>query len=146
MLYCTEWLKLDNPCDSSLLLAFWIHLLIYWGYSFKVQDDQVHPLPKFLFISWCCYTSGSNWNHMFEAKSKHWLKCILLVVLSLLRMKVMIFMLLKLYRHKSYKAIGASLVAQSVKGLPAMQETWVRFLGREDPLEKEMATHSSTLA
>ena len=39
-----------------------------------------------------------------------------------------------------------SLVAQMVKRLPAMWETWVRFLGREDPLEKEMATHSSTLA
>ena len=34
------------------------------------------------------------------------------------------------------------LIAQSVKNLPAMQETWVRFLGQEDPLEKEMATHS----
>ena len=33
-----------------------------------------------------------------------------------------------------------------VKHLPAMQETWVRSLGWEDPLEKEMATHSSTLA
>ena len=40
----------------------------------------------------------------------------------------------------------ASLVAQMVKSLPAMQETWVRSLGREDPLEKEMATHSSILA
>ena len=40
----------------------------------------------------------------------------------------------------------ASLIAQSVKSLPAMQETRVRFLGREDHLEKEMATHSSTLA
>ena len=40
----------------------------------------------------------------------------------------------------------ASLVAQTVKRLPAVQETWVRPLGREDPLEKEMATHSSTLA
>ena len=39
-----------------------------------------------------------------------------------------------------------SLVAQRVKHLPAMQETWVRFLGQEDPLEKEMATHSSSLA
>ena len=39
----------------------------------------------------------------------------------------------------------ASLVAQTVKRLPAVQETWVRSLGREDPLEKEMATHSSTL-
>ena len=40
----------------------------------------------------------------------------------------------------------ASLVAQLVKNLPAMQETLVRFLGREDPLEKEMATHSGILA
>ena len=37
---------------------------------------------------------------------------------------------------------NASLVAQSVKNMPAMQETWVRSLGWEDPLEKEMATHS----
>ena len=40
----------------------------------------------------------------------------------------------------------ASLVAQRVKCLPTMQETQVRSLGREDPLEKGMATHSSTLA
>ena len=40
----------------------------------------------------------------------------------------------------------ASLVAQSVKHLPTMRETQVRSLGQEDPLEKEMATHSSTLA
>ena len=38
------------------------------------------------------------------------------------------------------------LVAQSVKNLPAMQETWVQFLGWEDPLKKEMAIHSSILA
>ena len=37
-------------------------------------------------------------------------------------------------------------MAQMVKHLPAMQETRVRFLGQEDPLEKEMAIHSSTLA
>ena len=40
----------------------------------------------------------------------------------------------------------ASLVAQRLKRLPLMRETWVRSLGQEDPLEKEMATHSSTLA
>ena len=39
-----------------------------------------------------------------------------------------------------------SLVAQLVKNLPAMQETWIRSLGWEDPLEKGMATHSSILA
>ena len=42
--------------------------------------------------------------------------------------------------------IWASLVAQLVKNLPVMQETWVQSLGWEDPLEKGKATHSSILA
>ena len=41
---------------------------------------------------------------------------------------------------------GTSLVAQSVKNLSTVQETWVQSLGQEDPLEKDMATHSSILA
>ena len=41
---------------------------------------------------------------------------------------------------------NVSLIAQLVKNLPAMQETWFQFLGREDPLEKEMAIYSSILA
>ena len=40
----------------------------------------------------------------------------------------------------------SELVAQRLKRLPTMRETWVRSLGRADPLEKEMATHSSILA
>ena len=40
----------------------------------------------------------------------------------------------------------SSLVAQAVKNQPAMLKIWVRFLGCEDPLDKEMATHSSILA
>ena len=44
------------------------------------------------------------------------------------------------------EAYGTSMVAQMVKNLPAMQETWFRSLGWEDPLEKGMATHSSVLA
>ena len=40
----------------------------------------------------------------------------------------------------------ASLLAQSMKNLPAMQQTWVRLLGQEDTLEKEMVTHFSILA
>ena len=47
--------------------------------------------------------------------------------------------------HKNPTIEVTSLVAQMVKCLPAMQETRVRSLGWEDPLEKEMATHSSTL-
>ena len=45
-----------------------------------------------------------------------------------------------------FASMWTSLVAQTVLHLPAMQETWVRSLGWEVPLEKEMATHSSTLA
>ena len=41
--------------------------------------------------------------------------------------------------------LGAPLVAQRLKHLPPMRQTWIRSLGREDPLEKEMATHSSIL-
>ena len=54
--------------------------------------------------------------------------------------------------HVSFQIIvfsrfmGASFVAQLVKNLPAVQETWVPSLGWEDPLEKGMATHSSFLA
>ena len=44
------------------------------------------------------------------------------------------------------RATFTFLVAQMVRNLPAMQETQVQSLGQEDPLEKEMATHSSTLA
>ena len=44
---------------------------------------------------------------------------------------------------KSIIIVGASLIAQSVKNLPAMQETQVQFLGREDPLEEGRATHTA---
>ena len=45
-----------------------------------------------------------------------------------------------------YVSIWASLVAQTVKNLPAKCETWVQFLGWEEALEKRTATHSSVLA
>ena len=46
-----------------------------------------------------------------------------------------------LFNMLSRLVIWASLVAQRLKHLPGMQETWVRSLGQEDPLEKEIATH-----
>ena len=49
-------------------------------------------------------------------------------------------------RYQTVLKLKASLVVQKVKPLPTMRETWVRSLGGKDPLEKEMATHSSTLA
>ena len=50
------------------------------------------------------------------------------------------------FKSISLSVAMASLVAQLVKNLLAMQETWVRFLGLEDPLEEEMVTHFSILA
>ena len=47
---------------------------------------------------------------------------------------------------KNHLPSSTSLVAQMVKHLPTMRETWVQSLGQEDVLEKEMATHSSILA
>ena len=46
----------------------------------------------------------------------------------------------------TFRSLRASLIAQLVKNLPAIQETPVQFLGQEDPLEKGKATHSSILA
>ena len=57
-------------------------------------------------------------------------------------------MILDPYKKESYDKVKsiASLMAQRLKRLPTMRKTWVRPLGWEDPLEKEMATHSSILA
>ena len=48
--------------------------------------------------------------------------------------------------YVSVKLIRASLVAQKIKNLLAVQETWIQYLGWDDPLEKEIATHSSVPA
>ena len=55
-------------------------------------------------------------------------------------------MTVTIYRYLKIPSTRVSLVAQMVKNLPAVQETWVRSLGWEDPLEKGRATHSSILA
>ena len=49
-------------------------------------------------------------------------------------------------KNGDYEVKRVSLMAQMIKNLPAMQETQVRSLGQEDPLEKEMAIHSSPIA
>ena len=69
---------------------------------------------------------------------------LILIMLSEIKNKKE-YMLIRFYLHKTLEK-WASLVAQRLKHLPGMQETWVRSLGWEDPLEKEMATHSSILA
>ena len=66
-------------------------------------------------------------------------------------MKEVIDQLVKIKQNKFFPTEGfhfceRCLMAQTVKNLPAMQETWVRSLGGKDSLEKGMATHSSILA
>ena len=65
--------------------------------------------------------------------------------LHILKLIYYLIIYLFIFGHTGTLA-GSSLVAQMVKHLPAMWETRIRFLGREDPLEKEMAIHSSTFA
>ena len=70
---------------------------------------------------------------------------LMLHILVVLMIKVLLIIAnikLLLYGHVSW----ASLVAQLVKNLPAMQETWIRSLGWGEPLEKGKATHSMILA
>ena len=54
----------------------------------------------------------------------------------------LLFFFIKVYFYSLFKSFSA----QRLKRLPAIWETWVRSLGQEDPLEKDMATHSSILA
>ena len=94
---------------------------------------------------------------IISAKTCTWMCIVILIFFS-------VFILIKIIRAHSFKSeivlhglllkttlpitcsSDTSLVAQKVKNRPAMQETWVWSLGWEDPLEKEMATHSSVLA
>ena len=95
-------------------------------------------------------SSGDAWDNR---KRGDFLWCGILrwgVVLSLISrppsVPFLLTELLLLLTHSVDITLWASLVAQMVKCLPTMRETRVQSLGQEDPLEKEMATHSSTLA
>ena len=88
------------------------------------------------------YTTQNNWEQVVQFKRDIYdtdrLKCTEINILSDLNIKVRLY--------TAHILFWASLVAQRLKCLPPMQETWVRSLGQEDPLEKEMVTHSSILA
>ena len=66
--------------------------------------------------------------------------------LKVLMLKILLVLLTSFEMPLSFFIPGASLVAQRLKHLPGIRETWVQSLGWEDPLEKKMAAHSSTHA
>ena len=82
------------------------------------------------------------------AKSQAWLSIyhsLTFIYRDILNLYMYIFTITFTYRNAMYLYMYTSLVAQMVKNVSAMQETQVRSLGREYPLEKGMATHSSIL-
>ena len=90
-----------------------------WGTIWKMSPSICHPVASSWYLK---KTVELTIFHMDLAHAK---------VMEIISIK------LRIWR--------AFLVAQTIKNLPAMQETWVWSLGGEDPLEKEMATHSSIL-
>ena len=100
---------------------FWIGLLDFFllGCMSCLYILDINPLSVISFANVVSHSVGCLYEEIF--------KCIIIYLIAA-------------FLH------WASLVAQSVKNLPAVQETQVRSLGWEDPLEKEMAAHSSILA
>ena len=89
----------------------------YWSFSFSISPSNEYSEWIYIFL----------WSSLTNSFSSHCPSC-------------------QLTLKRAILSDSASLVAQTVKHLPTVWETRVRSLGWEDPLEKEMATHSSTLA
>ena len=95
---------------------------------------------------WARYTTKQDFRNLFKRSLCY--NCLLSLIQVLLISYLMIWQnpLTIFYLVVPILVFSASIVAQLVKNLPAMQETPVQFLGWEDPLEKGMATHFSILA
>ena len=106
----------------------------YWSFSFSISPSNEHPGLIFRM----------DWLGLLAVQGA--LKSLLQHHSSKASIHELISLLLVETVNRSHKRSRASLVAQVVKRLPAVRETWVRSLSWEEPLEKEMATHSSTLA
>ena len=107
------------------------------------KESEVAQMCPTLCNPMDCSLRGSSVYGIFQARVLEW------VAISFSRKHSTAQPQIALDSHLSISTLpGASLVAQMVKQETCftMRETWVRSLGREDPLEKEMTTHSSTLA
>ena len=104
------------------------------------HSPYLYSQPSISMSSKSADSTKCGWE-IFEKeifKSKTWIYCALATVY--------IAFILYLQLFRCHLPCIASLVAERLKCLTAMQETWVQSLGWEDPLEKEMATHSGILA
>ena len=119
--------------------ALCIRWLKYWSFSFSISPSNEYSGLISFRIDWFDFhaVQGMLKSHHSSKASILWCSVFFMVQLSHPYMTT---------EKTIALAIWILLVAQTVKSLPAMQETWVQSLGREDLLEKEMATHSSILA
>ena len=122
---------LSQSCGHCWVFCWRIECNTLTASSFRIWNSstEIPSLPLVLFVVMLPKAHLTSHSRMSGSK---W-------VITLL-------WLCESWRSFLYKVYSASLVAQRVKHLPAMQETCVRSLGQEDPLEKEMVTHSSILA
>ena len=104
------------------------------------SGSSVHGILQARILEWVAipFSRGSSW-----PRDQSWVSCIASIFFTIWAKQLGLLLYISTFR-RIYR--GASLVTQMVKTLPALQETWVWFLGWEDPLEKGMATHSSILA
>ena len=157
--------------NESVLRIRWSK---YWSFSFNISPSSEHPGLISFRMDWLDLlavqgTFESLLQHHSSKASILWRSALFTVqishtymttgktialtrwtfagkVMSLLFNMLSRWVITFLPRCKESERKGASLVAQRLKHLPAMWETWVRSLVWEDPVEKEMATHSSILA
>ena len=106
----------------------------------KLKEKYSEHLHLLHLVSSTTFCHISLFSHLYNLLSI----CLYLSFISTYLVIYLSYSLLKIL--KVYYTVVPSLVAQTVKNLPAMQETWVWSLGWEEPLEKGMATHSSLLA
>ena len=111
---------------------------------------QMQSAPTFSLHLWRSLSGQDGWGSSRCSSAKRrwarWLSLEGKENLNFLSNSYIDYILKWSYLGHTHGLNGASLVAQLVKNLPAMRETWVQFLGWEDPLEKGKATHSSSLA
>ena len=107
--------------------------------SWQIDGETIETVADFIFLG-SKITADGDCSH--EIKKRLLLERKVMINLDSILKSRDITLPAKVHLVKAM----ASLVAQRLKHLPPMWETWVRSLGREDPLEKEMVTHSSILA
>ena len=105
-------------------------------------------MPGYLWVAGdiCKATTFAPLFRLLPLLLSTWLPFLPLKSLKLFVLGSEVLCLYRRFSERLFLYLRASLVAQRLKCLPAMWETWVRSLGQEDNLEKEMATHSSFLA